>query len=70
MNVKQLLQLVVDSNASDLHLIAGIPPVLRIEGELRNVDNVGVLTMDSVNGFLREILNTEQRGFLPPGKLQ
>ena len=60
MNVKQLLQLVVDSNASDLHLVVGIPPVLRIEGELRNVDNVGVLTNELISSFLKEILTTEQ----------
>jgi twitching motility protein PilT len=36
--MSDLLQLVVQENASDLHLNVGVPPVLRIHGRLQNLD--------------------------------
>ena len=30
----ELLELTVDSNASDLHISAGLPPIIRVSGEL------------------------------------
>ena len=37
-SMSDLLQLVVDENASDLHLAVGLPPVLRIHGSLQPLD--------------------------------
>ena len=36
--MSDLLQLVVDEGASDLHLAVGLPPVLRIHGSLQPLD--------------------------------
>ncbi|MFZ5932793.1 MAG: type IV pilus twitching motility protein PilT [Patescibacteria group bacterium] len=60
MSIKELLQLTIDQNASDLHLVNGIPPTLRVDGELRSVDSAGILTPDIVAAFLKEILTSEQ----------
>lgn len=60
MEIKQLLQLVVDKNASDLHIIAGIPPHLRVEGILAPVPNEAALTPEVINKFVKEVLSTEQ----------
>lgn len=60
MDIKQYLQQVVDTKASDLHLLAGIPPTLRIDGTLIPVPSTGVLTPDQVEEFLKEILTSEQ----------
>ncbi len=60
MNIKELLQLVVDSKASDLHIISGIPPTLRVDGELKPIPSEAVLTPDAVSSFLKEILTAEQ----------
>lgn len=60
MDVKQLLQVVIDAKASDLHLISGIPPMLRIDGHLTPVPGVGVLTPPVVAELLKQILNSEQ----------
>jgi len=60
MNLKEFLQLTVDRNASDLHIIAGIPPTLRIDGELMVVPNEAVLTPDAVAAHLKEVLTSEQ----------
>lgn len=60
MDIKILLQNVIDSKASDLHLIAGLPPTLRINGELVPIPASGVLTPDQIVELLKQILNAEQ----------
>jgi twitching motility protein PilT len=60
MTIKELFELTVQQNASDLHIVAGIPPTLRVDGVLSPVPNLGVLTPDMVAGFLKEVLNSEQ----------
>ena len=59
MDIKQLLHGVIDSKASDLHLIAGIPPTFRIEGELVPVPGQGVLTSDAIGELLKQVLPAE-----------
>lgn len=60
MNTKQLLQATVDLKASDLHLISGIAPTLRIDGELHPIANEAILTPDAISELLKEILTSEQ----------
>lgn len=60
MDIKSLLQLTVDRNASDLHLVVGVPPNLRVDGELAPVPNEPILTPEIIQGYLKEILTSEQ----------
>lgn len=60
MDIKQLLQLAVDKKASDLHLIVGNPPTLRVEGVLFPIPDHPVLTSESVNQLLKEVFTSEQ----------
>lgn len=60
MDIKQYLQQVVDTKASDLHLISGVPPNLRIDGELAPIPGVGVLTPDQISELLKQVLTSEQ----------
>lgn len=60
MDIKQLLQLTVDRKASDLHIISGIPPYLRVEGNLLPIPDSPILTPEVVNKFIKEVLTTEQ----------
>src|SRR3989344_5146917 len=60
MEIKQLLQLSVDRLASDLHIIVGIPPHLRVEGELFPIPDEAPVTPELVNKFIKEILIPEQ----------
>jgi len=60
MGIKDLLQLTVDRNASDLHLISGITPFLRIEGALSPVPQEAVLTPDIIESYIKELLSSEQ----------
>jgi twitching motility protein PilT len=60
MDIKDLLQLTVEREASDLHLVVGIPPFLRIEGVLSPIPNESVLRAEDVAKYIKEILSSEQ----------
>ena len=59
-DVKNLLQQTIDLKASDLHLVSGVPPTLRIEGELRSIANSGILTPELISEGLKQVLSGEQ----------
>lgn len=60
MEIKELLQLTQDRNASDLHIITGIPPHLRIEGKLLPIPNEPIVTPETTNKIIKAILSSEQ----------
>jgi len=60
MDIKTLLQQTIDLEASDLHLLAGVPPTLRIDGLLTPLTNFGVLTPENVAALLREVISSDQ----------
>ena len=60
MDIKSLLQLTVEKNASDLHLVVGSPPTLRIEGNLLVVPNEPIETPEIIGGQIKELLTAEQ----------
>jgi len=60
MDIKQLLQQTIDSGASDLHLLTGVPPTLRIDGVLVPLSNFGVMTKDAVSELVSQVLTSEQ----------
>ncbi|MCH7641296.1 type IV pili twitching motility protein PilT, partial [Patescibacteria group bacterium] len=60
MGIKDLLQLTIDRQASDLHLMVGIPPFLRIEGNLSPVHDEHPLTSDMIDKYAKEILKQDQ----------
>lgn len=60
MDLRQLLELCVERRASDLHLSAGLPPWLRVDGELCAV-SLPALTDAQVLTCIEECLEIEQR---------
>lgn len=60
MDLKYYLQNVIDSKASDLHLISGISPTLRINGDLVEISGTEILTPTQINDLLKQVLNSEQ----------
>jgi twitching motility protein PilT len=53
--IDELFRMMADQGASDLHLIAGQPPALRINGELERITGQAVLTADMLHDMLFEI---------------
>jgi twitching motility protein PilT len=54
--IDELFRMMAEQGASDLHLITGQPPVLRIDGELVRVPGQATLTQDSLHEMLYEII--------------
>lgn len=64
MDIRELLQVVVNNNASDLHLLVGIPPVLRIDGALGYIPNAEPLTVEVIQDLVQQLLNPQQKEIL------
>ncbi len=60
MDITQLLVFGVEQGASDCHLSAGEPPMIRIDGELKKLDNPA-LTKEEVHALVYDIMNDVQR---------
>lgn len=60
MDISQLLAFCVDNKASDLHLSAGLPPMLRIDGEVQQISAPEMAHKD-VHGMIYDIMNDQQR---------
>ena len=60
MDITQLLAFGVKNNASDLHLSAGLPPMIRIDGDIRRL-NMPALTHKQVHAMVYDIMNDAQR---------
>ena len=60
MDIAELLAFSVKHNASDLHLSAGLPPMIRVDGDIRRV-NVPALDHKTVHALVYDIMNDKQR---------
>ncbi|QQZ29238.1 MULTISPECIES: type IV pilus twitching motility protein PilT [Thiothrix] len=60
MDITQLLAFSVKNNASDLHLSGGMPPMIRVDGEMRKI-NLPVLDHKQVHALVYDIMNDHQR---------
>ncbi len=60
MDITQLLSFAVKNGASDLHVSAGMPPMVRIDGDMRRV-NVPVMEHKEVQALIYDIMNDRQR---------
>ena len=60
MDITELLAFGVKSGSSDLHLSAGMPPMIRVDGDIRRI-NVPPLDHKSVKELIYDIMNDKQR---------
>ena len=60
MDITELLAFSVKNKASDLHLSAGLPPIIRVDGEMRRL-NIPELDHKQVHSLIYEIMNDKQR---------
>lgn len=68
MNIEQLLEITYNKKASDLHLLAGVPPILRIDGELTSVPGELPLSDQLVKELVYSFLTDEQKELLTANK--
>ena len=60
MDISQLLAFSVKNKASDLHLSAGLPPMIRVHGDVRRI-NVEPLAHKDVHDMVYDIMSDSQR---------
>ncbi|MGF1775057.1 type IV pilus twitching motility protein PilT [Vibrio wakamikoensis] len=60
MDITELLDFSVKHNASDLHLSAGVSPMIRIDGEVRKL-GIPALEHSEVHKLIFDIMNDKQR---------
>ena len=60
MNIQELLNFSVQQKASDLHLTAGMPPLIRVDGDIRRI-NIDPMDHKEVHALIYEIMNDKQR---------
>jgi len=60
MEISELLAFAVKNKASDLHLSAGLPPMIRVHGDIRRI-NLPALDHNTVHDMVYDIMNDGQR---------
>ena len=60
MDIAQLLAFGVKQGASDLHLSAGLPPMIRVDGDIRRI-NVPEMEHKQVHDMIYDIMSDKQR---------
>ncbi len=60
MDITELLAFSAKQGASDLHLSAGLPPMIRVDGDVRRI-NVPVMDHKQVHTLIYDIMNDKQR---------
>ncbi|MFZ2289480.1 MAG: type IV pilus twitching motility protein PilT [Halopseudomonas yangmingensis] len=60
MDITELLAFSAKQGASDLHLSAGLPPMIRVDGDVRRI-NVPAMDHKQVHALIYDIMNDKQR---------
>jgi twitching motility protein PilT len=61
MTIKELFKTAVNRKASDLHLVVGLPPALRIDGQLIYIENKAKITKKEMEQMVFSIIDSSQR---------
>jgi twitching motility protein PilT len=64
MKIEELLEITLERQASDLHLVVGVSPTLRIDGILNPLTNYPLLTESTVEELVNALLSQEEREIL------
>src|SRR5258708_17940520 len=68
MTIHDMLQMLVDQNGSDLHVVSGSAPTLRIDGRLVPVPETSSLSKEQTLKLIEPILTKEQKDYVDVNK--
>ncbi|MEM9294588.1 MAG: PilT/PilU family type 4a pilus ATPase [Planctomycetota bacterium] len=60
MNLEEILQKAVDIDASDIHLISGHPPMIRVQTKMTPIEGFEDITPDQAMGYLKQMCGPDQ----------
>lgn len=61
LTLAQLFAFAAEQGASDLHLIADMPPIIRVDGELQEASQFPVLTGEDIGTLITTVITDDQR---------
>ncbi len=61
LELNKLLSVVLERDSSDLHLMVGEPPIIRVDTQLIRLDNYQVLSNDNISDLLNVLLTPIQK---------
>jgi twitching motility protein PilT len=61
MELNEILTIAIKAKSSDIHIKAGLPPIVRIDGKLRPIPNAQRLAPDAVRAMAFAIMNEQQK---------
>jgi twitching motility protein PilT len=64
MSIQDLLENTISFGASDLHILAGFAPMVRVDGRLSPLTNYGILTSEDIVRLVFSIVSPEQKELL------
>ncbi len=68
LNATKILERIMDQNASDLHLVVGSVPIIRVNTKLVPMEDMQALSLEDIEYFLSQILETDQKELLEVNK--
>ncbi len=68
MNIHDILDHLVAIEGSDVHIIVGSPPMLRVDGNLIPVEGAPILTPEQAESLIFPIMTQEQKDFVEVNK--
>ena len=68
MDIAELLAFAVKNNASDLHLSSGLPPMIRVHGDVRRI-NLPPMEHKEVHGMIYSSATSPSRSRAWPGSV-
>ncbi len=60
MSIFSILRLMVEERGTDLHLTAGVPPSIRVDGEIKRLSSMHSITPEQMKFFAEEVISNEQ----------
>lgn len=61
MDIKDLFQIAIDEGASDLHLVANLPPALRVDGELKYIEGQGPIDPKTMESLINPLMTDNEK---------
>jgi twitching motility protein PilT len=68
MNIHDILMQLVELEGSDVHIVAGTPPILRVHGDLLPVEGAPVLTSKQTEALILPLMTQEQKDYVTVNK--
>jgi twitching motility protein PilT len=68
MNIHDIMDLLLTQNGSDIHILVGTPPMIRIHGELSPVEGMPILNTENAENLIYPIMTQEQKDFVAVNK--